>query len=530
MVRGDKYKYIQSRPRSRAARRVGQPLAAAFLIVVGCVSCDSGPARPPNVILILADDLGYGDTGAYGAVLVQTPNIDRLMAEGRRFTDAHSPSAVCTPTRYALMTGRYAWRGELQSGVLGPSNALIIEDEIETLPRHLQDQGYTTACIGKWHLGFGDAQPVDWNAPLMPGPLEIGFDYYFGVPVSPNSPPFVYVEDYHVVDRQPGEIIEIVDGVEISGIAAHRNANEIGRRTTEKAVEFIKQNKDRPFFLYFPTSSIHFPIDPDPEFIGTSTIGPYGDFVHELDWSVGRILDTLDENGLAENTLVIFTSDNGAWSYFTCDTPHRSNGPYRGAKGTLLEGGHRVPLIARWPGVIPASTESNALFSLVDVYATLISALKTPTPATSPVDSVNRWYAFVDEPELFPVPAQQFTVLHSWRGKFAMRFNRWIYIPAQMPKDFTFPEFRDDADIRGGACIIDWDVWDTDPSPEQLYDLDADPEERTNLITTFPDVAAALNTLLESIKATGDVHFSREREKDVEIRAGRVVDLVRDPK
>ena len=464
------------------------------------LSCNSGgsDSSHTNVVIIIADDLGYGDVSGYGAQLIQTPNIDRLIREGRRFLDAHSSSAVCTPTRYSLMTGRYSWRGMLKSGVAGVSAPLLIENGQSTLASFLQDQGYTTACIGKWHLGFGPEHPTDWNAPLIPGPLETGFDYFYGVPNGHAVPPFVYVEDYKVVDRQPGELIEIVDGIEVSGLANFRRHEEVGRRITDKAVEFIEDNRDDPFFLYFATSSIHLPITPDAEFVGTSDLGIYGDFTAELDWSVGRILDALEANNLAENTLVIFTSDNGALSYLTCDTPHRSNGPWRGAKGRIEEGGHRVPFVARWPGVIEPETESDALVSLVDLYATVASALGLDVPAGAAPDSTSRWYGFVDDPVHFPRPESETTILHSWRGKFALRLNNWKYVPAQLPRDFTF-EFRDAPPIpRGLDCVIDWDPLDTDVTPEQLYDLNADPQETTNLAGVEPDVRTVLATLLDA--------------------------------
>ncbi|MFP6583533.1 MAG: arylsulfatase [Candidatus Hydrogenedentota bacterium] len=472
-----------------------------LILVTLIVSCDNsssgGPnADAPNIIIILADDLGYGDLSGYGATLVDTPNVDRLIREGRKFNNAHSPSSVCTPSRYGLLTGEYAWRTRLQAGVLHTSSTLLIEEGTDTVATYLSDRGYTTGCVGKWHLGFQTEYPVNWNIPLSPGPLEVGFDYYYGVPTSPNLPPFVYVENHEVVDRQPGEVIEIVDGVEVSGIEASRKANEIGRRTTEKAVQFIEENKDDPFFLYVATSSVHFPLSPDNEFVGTSPLGPYGDFVHEFDWTVGQILDSLDANGLTENTLIIVTSDNGAWSYFTCDTAHEANGVLKGAKGLIDEGGHRVPMVARWPGVIEANSESDSLVSLVDLFSTLASAIGGAIFPDQAVDSVDRWYAFVDETVRFPTPETESTVHHSWRGKFGIRVGDWKYIPEQLPKEFSEPEGDALGDDSRSTCVVDLD--DT-LSPEQLYNLSDDLAETTNRIDDFPEIATELNELLNQV-------------------------------
>jgi arylsulfatase A-like enzyme len=470
------------------------------------LSCDSRNTMDsqPNIVIIMADDLGYGDLSGYDAQLISTPNVDRLIHEGRKFTDAHSPSAVCTPTRYALLTGRYAWRGDLQSGVLPSTRPLLIEEGRITLPSFLKSRGYSTACIGKWHLGFGRTDPVDWNIPLTPGPRDVGFDYFFGLPSAADAPPFVYVEGTDVVDRQPGEIIELVDGVEVSGIQNFRRANEIGRRITDKAVEFIEDSIGRPFFLYFATSSVHLPIAPDAEFQGTSGAGPYGDFVHEFDWSVGRILDTLDANGLTENTLVIVTSDNGAWSFLGCEEGHRPNGTLRGGKGLLDEGGHRVPFIARWPGRIEPESESDALLSLVDLFSTIGAALGIRIPNDVAPDSTNRWYGFVDDPTRFPRPALETTIHQSWTGKFAIRANEWKYNPEQMPIEFTFRQNPDPDFPRGTECTTDEVVLDFEVSPEQLYNLDEDRSETTNLADVHRELADDLNSLLQDIIDDGE--------------------------
>ena len=309
----------------------------------------------PNIILILADDLGYGDVGCYGATKIKTPNIDRLAREGRVFTDAHACSAVCSPSRYGLLTGEYPFR----IGCYGPlmcQSGLIVAPSRLTLASLLKQHGYATACIGKWHLGFGVKQP-DWNGELKPGPLELGFDYYFGLPVVSSHPPFVYVENHRVVGLDPNDPIVFGGQAETDpfpekfnkgisrGKAAHAlyHDEEVAATWAKKSTDWLRQNKDRPFFLYLATTAIHHPFTPAPRFKGTSEAGPYGDYVQELDWTIGEVLNTLDELQLRDNTLVIVTSDNGgmlngggktAWQ-----AGHRLNGDLLGFKFGAWEGG-----------------------------------------------------------------------------------------------------------------------------------------------------------------------------------------------
>ena len=318
--------------------------------------------QTPNIVYILADDLGYGDVGCYGATKIKTPNIDRLAREGRVFTDAHACSAVCSPSRYGLMTGEYPFR----IGCYGPlmwRGGLIVDPARLTIASLLKQHGYATACVGKWHLGFGVEQP-DWNGELKPGPLEVGFDYYFGLPVVSSHPPFVYVENHRVVGLDPNDPIVFGGQAETdpfpekfnNGIAGGRAAHalyhdeEAAATWAKKSTEWLRQNQDRPFFLYLATTAIHHPFTPAARFKGTSQAGPYGDYVHELDWTIGEILNTLDELKLRDNTLVIVTSDNGgmlngggktAWQ-----AGHRLNGELLGFKFGAWEGGHRVPSIA----------------------------------------------------------------------------------------------------------------------------------------------------------------------------------------
>jgi len=337
-------------------------LSILFLILYGCKSSVESPEqdipKPPNVVFIFADDLGYGDLSCYGATKVQTPNIDRLAKEGRMFTDAHSASAVCTPSRYALLTGEYPFRGNNGKGVWGPcshTQPLLIDTTKLTLGKLFKNKGYSTAAIGKWHLGFGTGK-TDWNKPLSPGPQELGFDYFFGVPKVNSGFPYVYVENDRIVGWDPKDPL-VYGGTPVSptptfseeaghktpnnfsgALEAHKMYDDENTATllTEKAVGWIKENKEKPFFLYFPTTNIHHPYTPNPRFKGTSQCGLYGDFIHEFDWMVGELMKSLEENNLIENTLIIVTSDNGGMlntaSELTWEAGHAMNGDLLGFK------------------------------------------------------------------------------------------------------------------------------------------------------------------------------------------------------
>src|SRR5512137_1680519 len=352
-------------------------LVAALLAASVCWTWAAAAGSKPNILFILADDLGYGDLGCYGATKIRTPNCDRLAAHGLRFTDAHSPSAVCTPTRYAFMTGEYAWRKK-GTGILPGTAALIIEPGRVTVPSLLKQAGYTTAVIGKWHLGLGAQSPTDYNGDIKPGPLEVGFDYAWIIPATGDRTPCVYVENHRVVGLDPKDPIQLdytvkrgepksfVSGIprigsQSGGKAALWKDDEIADTLARKAVAFIERNKDKPFFLFFSTHDIHVPRVPNARFKGTSQAGVRGDTVHSFDWTVGQVLATLDRLKLAENTLVILTSDNGG--VLDANGPdiehggtpetnngHPHNGSLRAGKGSPYEGGTRVPFIVRWPG------------------------------------------------------------------------------------------------------------------------------------------------------------------------------------
>lgn len=489
----------------------------------------------PNIVVIFADDLGYGDVGCYGATKVQTPNIDKLAEQGRRFTDAHSASAVCTPSRYALVTGEYPFRAGLSRPVF-LKTGLVIDTEKLTTADVLKNAGYKTACIGKWHLGFGKDRP-DWNGELKPGPLELGFDYYFGVPVVNSHPPFVYVENYEVVGKVPDdpfeynkkaktrEFFEKMGYTQIGGAdKAHSLYDDelVGTELTKKSVEWIKARGNDPFFLYLSTTNIHHPFTPHPRFKGTSQCGPYGDYIHELDWMVGEVMKTLEEQGVADNTLVIFTSDNGGMfnvgGQNAYDAGHKLNGDLLGFKFGAWEGGHRVPFIARWPGEIEAGSTSAELVSNIDLLATFAAITETKLPEGAGRDSADILPALISEPEK---PIRDHIILApSKAANISVRKGKWMYIASQGSGGFTAA--KRGAHAFGGPAAITYagyensDIKDgkilPDAPPAQLYDLEADLQQTTNLYQQHPEVVAEMQAILEGYGLPG-VAASRKGKK-----------------
>ena len=477
----------------------------------------------PNIVLIFADDVGYGDLGCYGATKVQTPNIDRLASDGRRFTDAHSASAVCTPSRYALLTGEYPFRKDIW-GPTPMTSPLLVDPSRTTIAGLLKRQGYSTACFGKWHLGFGSRPKPDWNADLKPGPLELGFDHYFGIPVVNSSPPYVWVEDHRVVGLEPGDPLvyggtpptklfpeKTMRGLS-GGKAAHAlyREEEFGTTLTEKAVTWIHEHKDAPFFLYFATPHIHHPFTPGQRFKGSSEAGRYGDFIQELDWMVGEILRTLDELKLRDDTLVILTSDNGgmlnqggqdAWL-----AGHRLNGKLLGFKFDAWEGGHRVPYIARWPGTIEAGSTSDQLICHVDMLATFAALTGGALTDADGPDSFNVLSALLGNPSQ---PIRDHAVLAPNKMQcLALREGRWLYIGAQGGGGFTGSKVGDHL-LGGPAALrfageVNSDVADgkfkADAPAAQLYDLEADLSQSRNIIREQADVAAPMAKRLADLQ------------------------------
>ena len=493
-------------------------------VVLGLQCTQSSPTNEdikPNVLLINVDDLGYGDIGAYGATKVNTPNMDGLAEEGIRFTDFHSASAVCSPSRYALLTGTYSAREDFYGAVF-LREPLKIDTSQVTIAKVMKAAGYATAAIGKWHLGFGEERPVDWNEPLKPGPLELGFDYYFGVPVVNSHPPFVYVENHQVVGYNPedpfvyGKHAETRWFPEKFGLkdiggakAAHARYDdrEVGTTLMNKAIDYIKDQRDKPFFLYFATTHIHHPFTPAPRFIGTSQAGRYGDFIHELDWMIGEILSTLEEEGLKEHTMVILTSDNGGMlnqgGQDAYELGDHMNGELLGFKFDAWEGGDRVPFIFRWPGEVPAGKESEVLASNVDLLATMAGLLDQEEMTGKAKDSYNILPAILGESEA-PI-REQLIIAPNSSKHLSIRKGPWMYIPAQGGGGFWSSQVG--AHTFGGPAAITFagqensDIADgkikENAPPAQLYNLDKDPRQTQNVYREHPEVVEELKQLLE---------------------------------
>ncbi|WP_236980761.1 sulfatase family protein [Membranihabitans maritimus] len=459
----------------------------------------------PNIVLILADDMGYGDVKCYYPnAKVETPNMDGLAREGMRFSDAHTPSSVCTPTRYGILTGRYAWRTKLKKGVLWSWDPPLIEKDRITLPQLLKNNGYATAAIGKWHLGWdwptkddrtakeGNGENVDYSQPIRGGPLTYGFDYYFGDDV-PNFPPYTFIENKEVVSVpsmvKPDSLFG-TPGQMTKGWALENVMPEI----TQKAVEYIKnqENREDPFFMYFALTAPHTPIAPAPEFQGTSNAGAYGDFVQEVDWAVGEIMKILEKTGKAENTIFVFTSDNGSparngedysgpTESVIAEFGHRANGDWRGLKGDAWEAGHRVPFIVRWPGYIKKDSKNAGLISSLDILATVQDLLGCKKDVNISPDG----QSFLMNLENGGEVARESLVHHSHQGVFAIRKGHWKLILSDRSGGFS------DGKNPTGYGI---------DTPGQLYNLSEDPGESKNLYDNFPEKVEELTELLETIQ------------------------------
>jgi len=512
----------------------------AALILLLAASMKSSAGMGPNVVFIFADDLGYGDLGCYGATKVETPHIDKLAAEGRRFTDGHSASAVCTPSRYALLTGRYPVRANGGQGVWGPasvSSGLIIDTDTRTIADVFKRQGYATAALGKWHLGFGEGNN-DWQEPLRPGPQDLGFDYYFGIPVVNSAPPYVYVENDRVVGGDPSDPLVYLgrglheDATPITPIppeASQRTANQfrgaleahkryndysVGTVLAEKAVDWISDNRQHPFFLYLATTHIHHPFTPSKEFQDSSEAELYGDFIQELDWMVGQVVHALEAHGLSENTLIIFTSDNGGMMNLggrnAVKAGHKPNGDLLGFKFGVWEGGHRVPFIARWPGRIEAGSESAQLIGTVDMLATFAALLKQEPESLESSDSINVLPALLGEPE---EPIRKELLLAAKSEKhLSLRKGKWMYIPAKgsggfrgsKPNHHAWGGPPAVALVGGVNSDLENGQIKKDAAPAQLYDLEADRNQTKNLYNEYPDVVKRMHERLSEFAPKKD--------------------------
>ena len=487
-----------------------EKVTAMLLLLFSLLSCPQSSAPPPkpaatpatpHIILILADDLGIGDPACYNAASkIPTPNMDRLADEGLRLTDAHSPSAVCTPTRYALLTGRNCWRTWMKQGVLWSNSPNLIERERTTLPDLLRSRGYRNLAIGKWHLGLGEEDPVDWKKPLRPGPLEHGFDHFFGIAGSLDMAPYIYLENDAVVQAAT-EVTELHyprrnggDGFwRAGGIARDFRHDQVLDRITQEAESAfegsLEEDPERPVFLYFALTAPHTPWVPTRAFHNKSGAGWYGDFVAQVDHALGSILAMVDRLELSEETLVIFTSDNGAhWEIPDIERyGHLANDRYRGQKADIWEGGHRVPFFVRWPGKVPAGEVRGELFGLVDLWATLAAIVGAEIPAGEGQDSLNQSALLLGE-EL-DEPVREELVHHSFEGMFALRRGPWKLIEGRGSGGFTDPAWRLPAEGE---------------APGRLHHLGRDPSEQKNLWDEEPEVVARLLARLAEIRADGD--------------------------
>lgn len=462
-------------------------LLALLLAPLAAVHAATGPK--PNIVYILADDLGYGDVHCLNPDRgkIATPRIDGLAAQGMIFTDAHSSSSVCTPTRYGILTGRYNWRTRLQSGVLfGYSEPLIAADRM-TVPALLRQHGYATACIGKWHLGLGIAEGEP-SPVITDAPTTRGFDSYFGISASLDMPPFAFIEDDHFTEP----LTTTKKWVRSGPAAAGFEAVDVLPTLTRKAVEFVHRQARaaRPFFLYMPLSAPHAPIVPTKEWQGKSGLGDYGDFVMEMDWAVGEVLTALDRAGVAGNTLVFMVSDNGCSPVARIPQlqaqGHFPSGDLRGMKADIFDGGHRIPFIARWPNRVKGGTRSAQVVCLTDLMATCAEILGTKLPDTAGEDSVSILPTLLGEKN--PVPREA-VVHHSINGSFAIRQGRWKLELCAGSGGWSDPK---------PGSKQEQGLPDT-----QLYDLTADLAESRNLYAEHPDEVERLTRLLERIIADG---------------------------
>jgi len=487
-------------------------LTGSFLLGGGWSGCRRPVSGFPHIIFIMADDMGYGDLSCLNPESrIPTPQMDRLAAEGVVFTDAHSGSSVCTPTRYGLLTGRYSWRTRLKKGVLNGYSRCLIETDRLTVASLLKKHGYHTACIGKWHLGLTEYSPErpnltldEFTRPLRPGPNELGFDYWFGIPASLDMAPYVYIRN-GVVTAPPTGRIEASPYPAFyrrGPIAPDFRHEEVLPRLAEEAVQFIRRHQrstpERPFFLYLALTAPHTPWVPLPAFRGRSRAGLYGDFVTQVDDVVGRLLRVLDEERLAGQTLVILTSDNGADERFIGDYNNGVSGPganfgheanyiYRGQKSDIWDGGHRIPFIARWPGVIRAGRQCSKLVCLTDLLATCAELVGAQLPENAGEDSFSFLpYLQGRKPS---GPVREAVVHHSIDGSFALRRGRWKYIATPGSGGWS----------KGG------DKW-----PAQLYDMKADLSERRNLYgdPAYQEIVEELKALLRRCQEQG---FTRPR-------------------
>lgn len=503
----------------RLAGRLGVlalvPAVATLLAGLACgapVSARLGATHPstPNIVFILADDLGYGDLSCQNpATRIRTPRLDRLASQGMRFTDAHAPSALCTPSRYSILTGQNCWRSRLKAGVLNMWDEPLIGAERLTVAGLLRNAGYRTACFGKWHLGlawpFFGAVPsgfdtnvksgaIDWARRIGGGPVDCGFDYYFGVNIA-NEPPYAFIENDHVVGMPTMDYPTVTGqqghwaGPGVSGWDWSQSLPTITSNTV-RWIQTVGATASQPFFLYASLVGPHQPVLPAPAFQNTSQAGPYGDYVQEIDWAVGALLDALEATGAATNTLVIFTSDNGPdeYAYQRLEQyQHASMGQLRGVKSDIWEGGHRVPFLARWPGQISAGATNQQTICLVDFMRTVADLVEAPLPADAAQDSVSFLPALLGNSMISAT--NRLLVLESGIGQFGLRSQNWMYIDSSTG-DGHNPELEPLWFAQSRKYVSVTNV------PALLYDLEADPGQRLNLLNQDPELARVLQAQL----------------------------------
>ncbi len=454
----------------------------------------------PNIIFILADDFGYHSLNCYGAKksLVRTPHIDDIAEQGMMFTNAYTAASICTPTRYSFLMGRYPWRSSLKYGVSGVESPLLPDPNRATIADLLKDHGYNTAAIGKWHLGYGKTgQLEEYTGTLKPGPLDLGFDYHFGVPQNHGDKMGVFIENDHIYGLRSDKIeaySRTFYGPQYYGFDAPQRVNtQTMEVLTDKAVDWLSlQGNETPFFLYFAPVAVHHPITPSNYMRGMSNCGPYGDFIQDLDWSVGRILQTLAYKGLLENSVIIFTSDNGgeipsnkpkAPEIQAVNAGLKINGDLRGDKHTIWEGGTRVPFIVSWSGKVKEGSVSSDIIAVMDVFATVADITGSGLPEDRNVapDALSFFSSLMGKNNR---PPRTSIVTSDMHGMLALRMGEWKYIDNTLPKEL--PEHRR-KQIKT-------------PLDPQLYNLSKDPAEEHNLYDQHPDKVKELLAELNRVR------------------------------
>lgn len=473
------------------------------------------PVAKPNVVYILCDDLGFGDINALNPIRgkIATPNMDALRAEGMAFTDCHSSSAVCTPSRYSILTGRYCWRTRLQSGVLSGFSPPLISSSQTTVAQLLRQQGYTTAAMGKWHLGL-DFDKQDFTKPITDGPLQHGFDYFFGISASLDMPPYDFIENDHWTEVPSAERkfpsdsygpVFVKGPTRLGPAAPDFDASKVLPTVTERATTYIEQRgKDHePFFLYLALPSPHTPLVPEERWQGKSGLGPYGDYVMETDWSVGQVMKAIQEAGLKEDTIVMLASDNGCAPYINAagmeQEGHYASAWFRGYKSDIWDGGHRIPYIVRWPGVVRPGSTCMQTVELTDLTATMADILRMRLPSNAGVDSVSLLPLLKGAHE----PVHRYNVYQSIDGDFGIQEGRWKLELCPGSGGWEHP--------RNPEAVAE------NLPPVQLYDMESDIGEKTNVEAAHPDIAVKLIKDLENCIANGRSTPGPRQANDVKI-------------